>query len=731
MQSLLTRATATALASLLALAASAGSDTSGASAADETDELIAELARSRDNAEPDLLLKLAGKRSRAACEGLIGLYDKMSSVYMKREIVRALATLDGVDDAEELALEHVTSVATDSSEPELREAALEALGSASHLGKTFLERIVDSPAEDEVREHAMRLHVRRSSKADHAWYRRLFELEKGAAREKKADRRRREKEEAGSLIVHGLPSVREMAFEAVAGSLEDAELAEALEDPWRGIRRLALEALHGRDGRKALARAEEVFASNEAHADLRIAAARIIAAEHGARAADDFIETADKFITPQRLRFALADLLAEMEDGKVEKTLARKVGKGKKPFNKLWVLRAVRKSSVPKLSKSIQRCLGDRDESVRVAAARVLAERKDTEAVKALQKMIDKTKGVDSVAAAIAAMGVLRAGDPEWEEELVAYASHEESSIRNAALTQLGAEGRTAHFDLLAQALGHADWSTRYAALLGLERLREPAAVPLLIERLSEEQGRMAHEFADALFRLTGQPFRTAAGNWKAWWEQEGEGFEPIDEDELAKRRVEEEDRRLKQITNVKFFGIRIISHRVIFIVDVSGSMNETMRARVAGENANTTRLTVAQRQLATCIESLERGALFNIITFSSDVSSWLDTGIGGSTEKTREEAKEWVGRLGAMGATNLYDSVRFAFEDPDVDTIFILSDGEPTAGDQTDPHVIREHVAEWNENRGIVINTVACGGNLQVLQWLAEDSGGEHVSFR
>jgi HEAT repeat protein len=730
MRSIEMRATVTALAlgSLLGLAAPAASR---ATAIDDTEQLIAELSSSRDNADPDLLMQLAGKRSRAACDGLIELYGKMSSIYMKRETVRALATLDGVGDAEQQALEHIMGVATNSSEPELRQAAIEALGQASHLGKTFLEQIVESAADDEVREHAMRLHVERAGSEDHAWYRKLFVIEKGAAKEKKADRKRREKEEQGDLIIHGLASVREMAFEAISSSLKDGEIADALEDPWHGIRRLALEALHARNSRPALAKAVEVFESNDAHPDLRISAARIIAAENGARAADDFIDTADKFITPQRLRYLLADLLAEMGDEKIDKKLARKVGKGKQPFNKLWVLRAVRHNSDPKLSKSIQRCLTDRDESVRVAAARVLAERGDADAVKALQKMIDKTKGADSIAAAVGAMSVLRAEDPEWEAELVAYATHEESSIRNAALKQLGAEGRLQHTDLLAQALGHGDWSTRYAALLGLERLRTPAAIPLLIGRMGEEQGRMLHEFADALFRLTGQPFRTATGNWKAWWEREGAGFELIGTADLAKRSLEEEDRRLKQITNVKFFGIRIVSKRVIFIVDVSGSMNETMRARLAGENANTTRLAVAQRQLATCIDGLDRGALFNIITFSSDVSSWLDTGIGGSTGKTREEAKEWVARLGAMGATNLYDSIRFAFDDPDVDTIFILSDGEPTAGAETDPHMIREHVGEWNENRGIVINTIACGGNLQVLEWLAEDSGGQHVNFR
>ncbi len=94
--------TALALGSLLGLAAPAAPR---AIAIDDTEQLIAELSSSRDNADPDLLMQLAGKRSRAACDGLIELYGKMSSIYMKRETVRALATLDGVGDAEQQALD--------------------------------------------------------------------------------------------------------------------------------------------------------------------------------------------------------------------------------------------------------------------------------------------------------------------------------------------------------------------------------------------------------------------------------------------------------------------------------------------------------------------------------------------------------------------------------------------------------------------------------------------------
>ena len=59
------------------------------------------------------------------------------------------------------------------------------------------------------------------------------------------------------------------------------------------------------------------------------------------------------------------------------------------------------------------------------------------------------------------------------------------------------------------------------------------------------------------------------------------------------------------------------------------------------------------------------------------------------------------------------------------------LSDGEPTAGEVIDPHTIREDVKYWNRHRAIEIHTIAVGGNLEVLEWLAKDGGGRHVSIR
>jgi len=70
--------------------------------------------------------------------------------------------------------------------------------------------------------------------------------------------------------------------------------------------------------------------------------------------------------------------------------------------------------------------------------------------------------------------------------------------------------------------------------------------------------------------QLSGKPFRTSSKAWQAWWQDEGEAFEPIALEELAELRLAEERRRLSQTTRANsFFGIRVISHRVIFVLDI------------------------------------------------------------------------------------------------------------------------------------------------------------------
>ncbi len=718
-------------------------DSAALAVTEDVAKLIETLHRRRDEVDEAVIDELGQAGSREAAEGLLDGYEKMASIYMRREILRALGLYDGVADCEEIALEHIANVATASEEPELRDAALDVLGASRSLGRHFLQVIVGSPAADGVRERAFDLHLALGSDEDLEWYRSLYKPEK-AAGESKLDKRKRktkpkrgkDDEEAPKVkVVHRLASIRAAAFGRVVGQLTDDELEEAVAGPGAAIRAGALAELMKRGAKGVETLAEDALDDIEEAVIVRAEGARILVGLKGPKVAADLIDLARKFITPAALRRDLARLLSAMDDKGVNSKLIKLVGKGK-DYQKLFALEAVRNIEDGKLDKAIRRGLKDKMANVRLATIALVGERGDTESMEDVRKALGKEKEREASVALMDTLGLLLADDDAWREELLAFTAGGDNKDggdderRVAAIMQLGSRGVANLLERYGEWIAHPDWATRLAALRGLEAARDPSVLPLIIGRLGAESGRLAAEFQDALWRLTGQPHGNNERAWRAWWDNEGASFSIISQQDLERRNQEEEDRRLKQITGgTKFFGIRIISHRVIFIIDVSGSMNELTRGEFVGENG-APRMEVAKDELALAVEGLDEEALFNIVIFSSDVDAWLDAGVSSAEAGNKAAAKEYIERLGAMGGTNLYGALRAAFEDPDADTIVVLSDGEPSVGDVIDPHAIREDVARWNEHRGIEIHCIAVGGSLDVLEWIAEDNGGEYVKF-
>jgi len=697
------------------------------------EELVSELKRSTDRVEPAVVQKLAGLRTRAALDGLLEAYGVMSTTWMKREIVRALPQFDGVPDAELPALQKLMDVATQASEPELRVAAIDGLGQCRSQGKNFLALIVDSPADDSVRERAMVNHVSLATDEDRPWYTKLYEgkdAEKDPKEKKTRKDRKKGDAEAEKKKVHSLNTIRFMAFEAIKRGMKAEDLEEALKDRYPKIRAGALQQLEVMESKNLLSLATDVFKSDGELAENRVLAAQVIARLEGTKAAPEFMKRATNVDTPMALRRGLAEILAGFRDPAVNRQLVQEIGKGR-TNEKLFVLWAVRGIADDKIDKAVQKLLQDKDPDVVVAACRTLAERKDASAVPALKKLVEKGKDRAIIRAALEAQAVLRTGELAWLDELIAMSKDKDPEFRNLALEALGETSDPKFLEPLVAALEDPDWSTRLAALEALEGMKSVNAITAIIARMPTEEGRMLQEFASTLWRLTGQPYQDNAEGWASWWKENGDKFVILTDAQLQRIKTGEEEWRLKQGTRIetKFFGIRIVSHKVIFIIDISGSMTEVSQGEYKGRT-EVPRIDIAKEELAKCISSLDPAAFFNVIIFSGDSARMVEGSLLAATEKNRNEAVEYVEKLGAFGGTNLYGALRDAFADPDVDTIYVMSDGEPSVGDVVDPLMIREHVANWNEHRGIVLNTIAIGGQFQILEWLAEDSGGTHVKF-
>ena len=704
------------------------------------EDLESEIKSKRDEVSPKAIRAIAEMETREAMESLLRVYDSFASIYMKRELVRELARFDELEDAFQPPLNLLMQISVGENPPELQVAALEELGLCTQNGQTFLALIIDSPADDSIRERAMELHVRLGGPEDAAFYRSLYErkmsdiqkqIKEASDRRKKTKRKKKgEEEEAKVELVWPTDKIRGTAMAAILDSMEDSELVKAVDDDRSmTIKRTALAELARRNHRKAPEFADDIIVSVNFRGTDRALAAEILIEDQGAEAVPDLIDIALKSNTPEVLRQRIAELLSEMKDEDVDKKTSKLVGNGKTP-QKTFTNRTKQQQSDEKLIKKVRKSIRDKDAKVAMAAMDAVAARRAREAVEDLEKVLAKTKVDDVRAAALRTLSAVYDGENEWVDRLIEYTNAEDLDMRNAALFEVARLGRRTTADLFLEALKNDNWSTRLIALKALEDQRSGEYLKPIVEQMQAETGRMQIEFGEALFRLTGQPFGKRAGTWKRWLAEECDEAESISESEVEQLIAAAEERRLKQVSNAMFFGIRIDSHRVLFILDVSGSMNEPLRAEYLGESGRP-RIDYAKDELLKAINALEANALFNIAPFSGGVESWLEDGVASADEMTREDATIYVERLGANGGTNLFGAIEFGFQDPDVDTIFVLSDGEPSVGDIIDPQLIRDEVALMNETRNIVINSIAVGGSLQILEWLAEDSGGSYVEVQ
>jgi uncharacterized protein YegL len=308
--------------------------------------------------------------------------------------------------------------------------------------------------------------------------------------------------------------------------------------------------------------------------------------------------------------------------------------------------------------------------------------------------------------------------DPTWKDDVLAHARGGDVALRTAALALLLDLGCGDAVPQAQQALEDKVWELRSAAIHYLARFRELASIPLLIARADKETGRLGDELNDALFVHTGVRMGRRA-EWEAWWQKHKDGHQLPPE--ASVRNAGKPDNG----PTVAYFGLPLRSHHATFLIDTSGSMN----ARI-GTDKKRTRLDEAKRQLQNAIEKLVDDREFNIASYDSVVHPlWNE--LHKAKPKARQEASERVAQFAIGGGTNICDALELAFKDLGVDTIYLLTDGEPTAGRIVDPVQLAEQVQRWNWQRQVVIHCIAIGEDSEFLKRLSKDSGGSYVCVR
>lgn len=326
-----------------------------------------------------------------------------------------------------------------------------------------------------------------------------------------------------------------------------------------------------------------------------------------------------------------------------------------------------------------------------------------------------------------------------------------ETSVREAALAALGRNRAKEDETIRALAAGLEDerWTLRLVAARKLAEIAVPEAVDLLVGRLAREEGRLRRDLCDLLRGLTGQSFGVEPEGWTYWWKENREAY-ATGAKRLAKGGAAappEEKGPAKE--RVSYYGITTYSRRVLYVLDISGSMNDA-----GGGPEGLARVDEAKKELLRSIRELDSGCAFTVYAFGDSVQKWKPA-LAKATAEAKEDVRKWIDALEAASWTNTYaaleDALRASAANPKndmgadyaqaADTIFLLTDGAPTtpqgknvdASGKPEWHRVLEAVRDWNREKRVVVHAIGVGDVIQAdfLAALARENGGRFVRAR
>jgi len=317
-----------------------------------------------------------------------------------------------------------------------------------------------------------------------------------------------------------------------------------------------------------------------------------------------------------------------------------------------------------------------------------------------------------------AAVCALQAADAfAAHDRAIDLLTEREPALRCAALLVATAFSEQEALNLSVKALDDPAELVRTQAIENLERQKSRNAVMALIGRLErEERSRLRWEILRFLSTMSGEDHGFDLAAWRAWAAKiQG----PWSTGDATPRAAPIGD------TRVALAGLTLLSDRVAFLIDLSGSM---WGAKV-GEK---TRKELVDERLRACLEALPATASFNVIPYTRDPIPWEKRLVRATPENVKR-ALDAFERCHQTGPGNFFDAALLALRDPDVDTIVALTDGAPTGGHRWNLELMIELLVETNRFRKVAFDSIlvdAPKGNRRLWADLAARTGGRSIAI-
>jgi hypothetical protein len=277
-------------------------------------------------------------------------------------------------------------------------------------------------------------------------------------------------------------------------------------------------------------------------------------------------------------------------------------------------------------------------------------------------------------------------------------------------------------------------WRVRIAVVRALGALHNRAAVETLVDILEQESGRVREDSLTELRRLSRQDFGLHVDAWRRFLETAPPDF-------LSTQDAQDAGQGTSP-GSVVYYGLASLSTRFVLVTDLSGSMTTyeggSYRSRASG-----TRLELTQQQMTGLISELDDDVSINLITFSDRAHTWRRSLLPMDAKGKATALKE-IASYHADGGTNLFDALTTCFELAEdsldaparegsaPDTVFLLTDGEPSVGELQDLNLILEYVAERNRDLQLRIHCIALNTqptSREFMSRLARVTTGEYVN--
>ncbi len=414
-------------------------------------------------------------------------------------------------------------------------------------------------------------------------------------------------------------------------------------------------------------------------------------------------------LAPAHYRDICWEALTQITDHYARLRVELELKKGRDPRVRQWCAELLGIYGEPGFAEVLQKALTAKEPDLVRWAARSLGMIGNSSVVKQLEAV---TRHKDDYARANAIEALARLDKDNYLARFTAAIAQDGSGGVRCAL--LGAAPQLCPEQLEAlcvTALRDADWRPRMQAVENLGKVKTKTAVDGLITALGDGRPVVAARALRELQELTGQPIEQP-DIWARWWADNRETFAFPEGRGVPSR---------KQGTTVSYNGVPVDSDHAAFLIDKSVMMQQQLQSKgVPKEEA-------AVAELARVFELLDEKITFNVYNYEETLDAFVKKPIK-LTGKSRKRALTFAAAPSKGKAKDIWLALDTVVADATLDTVYLLSSGEPDIGLYVHYNRVTRHLADLNRFYKVTVHTVAYTDSewfRDQLKKIAEVTGG------